>query len=92
MRNSFKTLLVLAGLIALLPLASCNGDNSACSGFSCDEGSSCLIVDGNPECVADGGVDGGGQNGPGEECDDDADCQSGLTCQADLNGNTVCSD
>lgn len=91
MNQGIKAFAIGVILLGCLTVANCTGETNACTGFTCDAGFSCLIVDGNPSCVADGGINGGGQNGPGEECDDDADCQTGLTCQADLNGNLTCT-
>ena len=90
--HPIKTLLVALFALGMAALASCNGANDPCDGFACGQGTSCLITDGLPNCVPDGGISGGGQLGPGEACDDDSDCQANLTCQADLNGNLVCND
>jgi hypothetical protein len=90
MRHFLKLFSITAALVALLPFASCDGGSDACDGFVCSTGTSCLITDGQPNCVSDGGINGGGQNGVGEECDSDDDCQATLTCQADLNGNLTC--
>lgn len=87
-RISFLALLIATCWAA----GDCGAGNDACTGFDCQTGFSCLIVDGNPGCAPDGDINGGGQNGPGEECDSNDDCQAGLSCQADLNGNLVCSE
>jgi len=82
--------MLIVTLSFALTMAACSGGSDACDGFSCDEGSSCLIQDGEPTCVPDGNGGGGGNGQVGDECDDDNDCADPLTCQADLNGNEVC--
>jgi len=85
--------LLLAAFTVAMTAGSCGSGNDACDGFSCETGFSCLIEDGNPTCVPDG--DGGGGSGTGQAgdaCDTDSDCQLPLTCQADLNGDTVCTE
>jgi len=92
MRRLTATLILTLSIALTLGACSGSGDD-ACDGFLCSEGNSCLIQDGSPTCVPDGNGGGGGGSGQaGDECDDDNDCADPLTCQADLNGNDVCTD
>lgn len=85
--------LLLVAFSVAMTAGSCGSVNDACDGFSCDDGFSCLIVDGNATCVADGDGGGGGGTGQaGDECSNDSDCQSPLTCQANLDGIDVCTE
>lgn len=89
MRHNLKWSILLA--VIVLGAMSCGAGNPACDNFPCEEGFSCLIQNGDPVCVPDGGGGGGGGNQVGEACETDGDCESPLLCRPDLNGDDVCT-
>jgi len=70
---------------------ACGNASDPCNDFICQATFSCVLSNGSPTCVPDGiSGNGTGQGQVGDLCEDNTDCESPLTCQSNLNGDTTC--